>query len=81
MIRTQVYLTDEQAQYNKDRAQSEQRRQADVVRELLDRGRLTSQTKTGQGVADFLARLEALHLSGPTDLSTTLDDYLYGDKA
>jgi hypothetical protein len=31
-------------------------------------------------VVDMLFRLEKLNLTGPTDLSTNHDDYLYGDK-
>ena len=81
MIRTQVYLTDEQVKYIRERARTERRRQADVIRELLERGRLTSQAKALRSLDDFLVSLEALNLSGPTNLSTTLDDYLYGDKA
>jgi hypothetical protein len=81
MIRTQVWLTEDQSRYIKDRARSEKRKPADVLRELVDRGRLVSQGKRKESVQGFLARIKQLNLSGPTDLSTNLDDYLYGDKS
>jgi len=81
MIRTQIYLTEEQSRDIKDRARRERRREADIIRELLDRGRTISQGLTRTNLNDFFAKLDALNLSGPTDLSTNLDDYLYGDKA
>jgi hypothetical protein len=81
MIRTQVWLIEDQSRYIKDRAHSEKRKPADVLRELVDRGRLVSQGRRKESVQRFLARIERLNLSGPTDLSTHLDDYLYGDKA
>jgi hypothetical protein len=81
MIRTQVWLTEDQSRYIKDRARSEKRKPADVLRELVDRGRLVSQGRRKESVQRFLARIKKLNLSGPTDLSTHLDDYLYGDKS
>ena len=83
MIRTHMYITEEQAQDIKLRAQRERRRESDVARELLERGRLTSQGKRQETAGDALLRLarlgKELGLRGPTDLSTRLDDYLYGD--
>jgi hypothetical protein len=81
VIRTQVWLTEDQSKYIKERARSEKRKPADVLRELVERGRLVSQGKRNESAQDFLARIKKLNLSGPTDLSTNLDDYLYGDKA
>jgi hypothetical protein len=81
MIRTQIYLTEEQSLEIKERARRERRREADVIRELLDRGRTSSQGLIRTNLSDFFAKLDALNLSGPTDLSTNFDDYLYGDKS
>lgn len=81
MVRTQIYLTEEQSLDIKERARRERRREADVIRELLDRGRTSSQGLTRTNLNDLFTKLNALNLSGPTDLSTNLDDYLYGDKA
>ena len=80
MIRTQVYLTKEQAMDIKTRAKREKRREADVIRDLLDQGRFISQGRNKIAVSTLLQNLEKLNLSGPTDLSTNHDDYLYGDK-
>jgi hypothetical protein len=84
MIRTQIYLTEEQSKDIKARAAREKRREADIIRELLDRGRYISQGKRQESTGEALLRIAAmgkeLGLSGPTDLSTNHDDYLYGDK-
>ncbi len=80
MVRTQVYLTEEQIQDIKDRARREGRLEAVVIRELIEVGRRHTQSSKKKPVADMLARLEELNLTGPTDLSTNHYDYLYGDK-
>src|SRR3954454_20357946 len=83
MVRTQVYLTEEQARDIKVRAQRERRREADVIRDMLERGRLTSTGKRHETTGEALARLVALGkdlgLTGPTDLSTNHNDFLYGE--
>jgi hypothetical protein len=81
MVRTQVYLTDEQARDIKIRAQRERRREAEIIRDLIERGRLTTLGHKRVTVPEMLERLEQLGLSGPTDLSTNHDDYLYGEDA
>jgi hypothetical protein len=84
MIRTQVYLTEEQARDIKVRAQRERRREADVIRDLLERGRLTTTGKrhetTGKALLGLVTLGKNLGLTGPTDLSTRHDDYLYGEE-
>ena len=84
MIRTHIYITEEQARDIKSRAKRERRREADVIRDLLERGRLTTQGKRQETAGEGLLRLaqlgKKLRFTGPTDLSTSLDDYLYGDK-
>lgn len=79
MIGTQVYLTEEQARDIKVRAQRERRREAEVIRDLIERGRLTTPSCKRLTVAEMLGRIESLGLSGPTDLSTNHDDYLHGE--
>jgi hypothetical protein len=84
MIRTHIYITEEQARDIKRRARRERRRESDVARELLERGRFVSQGRRQEFLGDALLRLaevgKKFGLTGPTDLSTNLDDYLYGDK-
>jgi hypothetical protein len=85
MIRTQVYLTEEQARSIKLRSQQDQKPEAELIRELLDAGlRIRAQRAkrktTGETLLELAELGNKLGLSGPTDLSTNLDDYLYGDK-
>jgi hypothetical protein len=84
MIRTQVYLTDEQTQDIKLRAKRENKPEAEVIRELLDAGRNTSTSTGHESTGDALLRLaklgERLHVKAPSDLSSRIDDILYGDE-
>ena len=84
MIRTHVYLTEEQAQTIKLRSKQEQKPKAEVIREFIERGMQDAPSPAGKSAGDVLLELAALGkkygATGPTDLSTNHDDYLYGDK-
>jgi hypothetical protein len=85
MIRTHVYLTEEQAQTIKLRSRQEQKPEAQVIRELVDRGLTVhalgaKRKSTGEALLELADLGKKLGLTGPTDLSTNHDDYLYGDK-
>ena len=84
MIRTQVYLTQEQTQDIKLRAKLENKPEAEVIRELLDNGRAASRIRPHESTGDALLRLaklgEKLHVKAPADLSSRIDNYLYGDE-
>jgi hypothetical protein len=84
MIRTQVYLTEEQARDIKLLAKSEKKREAKIIRDLLNKGFAASQSKGRETTGDALLRLvrlgEKLRVKAPADLSSRIDDYLYGDK-
>jgi hypothetical protein len=84
MIRTQVYLTEEQTQDIKLRAKRENKAEAEIIRELLDNGRnafpRTNQESTGDALLRLAKLGERLHVKAPADLSSRIDDYLYGDK-
>ena len=84
MIRTQVYLTEEQTQDIKLRAKRENKAEAEIIRELLDTGRKAVSNTTHESTGDALLRLakrgEKLHVKAPADLSSRIDDYLYGDE-
>ena len=84
MIRTQVYITEEQARDIKLRAKREKKREAEVIRDLLNKGFNASGSKSRETTGDALLRLarlgEKLHVKAPADLSSRIDDYLYGDK-
>jgi len=79
MIRTQVYLTKELDQQIELTAKRYRKPKAQVIRELLARGLSTSRRREtiGQG----LRRLASVGATGPADLSSRIDDYLYGDEA
>jgi hypothetical protein len=84
MIRTQLYIAEEQARDIKLKAKRENKREAEVIRDLvrmgLDASRRTHQETTGEALLR-LARLgEKLKVKAPTDLSSRIDDYLYGDE-
>jgi len=84
MIRTQVFLTEEQARDIKLRAKREKKREAEVIRELLSEGLQASRSASGETTGEALLRLarlgEKLRVKAPTDVSSRIDDYLYGDE-
>jgi hypothetical protein len=84
MIRTQVFLTEEQARDIKLRAKREKKREAEVIRELLNMGFNASRSARGETTGEALLRLaklgEKLRVKAPADLSSRIDDYLYGDE-
>lgn len=80
MIKTQVYLTEEQARDIKLRAKRERKREAEIIRELLTTGLQAARGKHQESTGASLLRLAAIGGTGPADLSSRIDDYLYGDK-
>jgi hypothetical protein len=76
MIRTQVYLTEEQARDIKLRAKREKKREAEVIRELLSQGQSSGRHES---TAESLLRLATIGGKGPADLSSRVGDYLYGE--
>ena len=78
MIRTMVYLTEEQARDIKLKAKREQKHKAEVIRDLLSEGLKTSQSKQEESTGESLLRLAGIGGKGPADLSSRIDDYLYG---
>jgi len=79
MIRTQVYLTEEQSRDIKLRAKREKKHEAEVIRELLSEGMKTSPREWRESTGESLLRLAAIGGKAPADLSTRIDDYLYGE--
>jgi hypothetical protein len=84
MIRTQVYLTEEQARDIKLQAKRENKPEAEVIRELVDRGRKASRSASHETTGDALLRFaklgEELQVQAPADLSSRIDEYLYGEN-
>jgi hypothetical protein len=81
MIRTQVYLTEEQARDIKLRAKREKKREAEVIGELLSNSLKTVPSEQRESTGESLLRLAAIGGKGPADLSVRVDDYLYGENS
>jgi hypothetical protein len=81
MIRTQVYLTEEQARDIKLRAKREKKREAEVIGELLSNSLKTVPSERRESTGESLLRLAAIGGEGPADLSVRIDDYLYGENS
>jgi hypothetical protein len=81
MIRTQVYLTEEQARDIKLRAKREKKREAEVIGELLSNSLKTVPSDRRESTGESLLRLAAIGRKGPADLSARIDDYLYGENS
>jgi hypothetical protein len=84
MIRTHFYLTEEQARAIEIKSLRENRPKAQVMRDVVDRGLQTDapspRKSAGQGLLELAELGKRLGITGPTDLSTNHDEYLYGDK-
>jgi len=84
MIRTQVFLTDEQKQDIELRAKPQNKAEAEIIRELLETGRHAYPRADQESTGDALLRLtklgEKLHVKAPADLSSRIDEYLYDDE-
>jgi|1186.fasta_scaffold1054288_1 hypothetical protein len=83
MIRTQVFLRGDQSRNIKLKAKIENKPEAELTRELIDQGWAAKYGNEKQETAgNALLRLaklgERLQLTGPTDLSSRIDDTLYG---
>jgi hypothetical protein len=81
MIRTQVYLTEEQVRDIKLRAKREKKREAEVIGELLSNSLKTVPSERRESTGESLLRLAAIGGKGPADLSVRIDDYLYGENS
>ena len=81
MILTQVYITKEQARDIKLRAKRENKHEAEIIRELLSEGMKKSARKAQESTGESLLRLAAIGGKGTADLSSRVDDYLYGENS
>jgi hypothetical protein len=63
----------------KTRSKRQNKPEAEVIRELVNEG-LQSSRNTGQeSTGASLLRLAGIHGKAPADLSTRIDEYLYGE--
>ncbi len=83
MIRTQVYLEDDQSKLIDIVSAKSKRTKAEIIREAIGIG-LDSMNKNHSGTVNGLLALadlgKKLNIQAPADLSTRIDDYLYGDE-
>jgi hypothetical protein len=81
MIRKQVYFTEDQALGIKIRAKREGRHEAEVIREAVSAGLKSSQPKPKVSTGESLLRLARIGAKGSGDLSSRIDDILYGEDS
>jgi hypothetical protein len=81
MIRTQVYLPKSLYLQIKLQAQREKKPAAQVIRDSIEAGLEAKkpQQTTGEALLGLAELGKRLGATGPTDLSSRIDDYLYGD--
>lgn len=84
MLRKQLYIPEELQRQIKLLVLKEKKTEAEVVRELLasalDRKKRVK-GRSFRNPADFLLSIALYKVKGPRDLSSRLDDYLYGRKS
>jgi hypothetical protein len=81
MIRTQVYLTEEQSRDIKLRAKREGRYEAEVLREVVTAGLKSAKPKQKVSTGESLLRLAGIGGKGEADSSSRIDDILYGEES
>lgn len=79
MIRTQVYIPDEQFRDLQFLSQKEEKNQSELIREGIVEVLKKYQTKRKK--RDWSKFIGAGGKGGPKDLSQKIDDYLYGEKS
>lgn len=85
MIRKQLYLPEELERRIQLQAKIDKKSEAQVIRELLQKGFTLYQQEKPRNAGEALLGLaelgEKLGLHGPTDLSSRIDEILYGDES
>lgn len=78
MIRTQVYLSDNQYRAIHQLAGKKNKPAAEILRELIDRGlQTTDQPSAKQALLELVKIGKNIKATGPTNLSSTIDSELY----
>jgi hypothetical protein len=81
MIRRMINITEEQERDIKLLAKRKKKNEAEVMRELLNDGMKISVRNSQESTGESLLRLAAIGGRGPADLSSRVDDYLYGENS
>lgn len=84
MIRTQIYLTQKQHSSLKKKAASLNTTVSDQIRKIIEKD-LEAEKKSrpfnaGKWLLSMAEEAERIGASGPKDLATNMDKYLYGNK-
>ena len=77
MVRTQIYIPKTLHQRAKQVAKQQDTSLAALIREYIEEG-LNKEQGRGKNTLDDLAKLKIT--GGPKDLSSRMDEYLYGGK-
>ena len=87
MIRTQIYLPQQQHDRLKDLALKQRTSMSDVIRQIVDEKIATSsqvanmkpkKLNAGEWLLIQAKLAEKLDFRGPSDLASNIDEYLYG---
>jgi hypothetical protein len=79
MIRTQVYIPEPIHQQLAQRAEVTGIKMARLIRDFIVEGLERTKPEGGAGLATLEQLAQLSYSGGPEDLSTNLDDYLYGE--
>jgi sarcosine oxidase gamma subunit len=86
MIRTQIYLPQQQHDHLKALALKKRTSMSSVVRQLIDEkigpnvqaGNINEKIGPGQWLLNQAKQAEKMGFQGPSDLASKVDEYLYG---
>ncbi len=85
MIRTQIYLPQSQLDFLRTRASKHSSTISEEIRQAIECIKTPPVLKTkpqptiGKGLQHLLKHASKLKYTGPNDLATNMDKYLYGD--
>lgn len=82
MIRTQIYLTEQQIKTLKKQAFMSEVTLSQIIRDLIEKEMVRpmqpkKKRNSGSVLLEMAKEAEAMHIQGPKDLSKNLDKYLY----
>lgn len=81
MIRTQIYLPKELYEEVGLVAKRQKKPKAQVIREAIEEKMQEKRGNAGEALLRLAALGKKLNITGPTDLSSRIDEYLYEEKA
>lgn len=83
MIRTQIYLTPKQHSSLKKKANLENSTVSEQIRKIIEadmEDNKKQRINTGEWLLSMAKKAEKMGFSGPKDLSSNIDKYLYGKE-